>query len=151
VTVKLDEDPVFYESVKERLERIILERREQQIDDAEELRRLTTLREQMRVGRTEQAAAHGISAAAYPIYGILARNLEVADGAPEYGSKMPALAGEILEALRSDAVLDWQDKEDVKREMRRKVKRLLRLSGIEGEQVEKITVQIMDLARVRLR
>jgi len=151
VTVKLDEDPVFYESVKERLERIILERREQQIDDAEELRRLTALRGQMRVGRTEQAAAHGVSAAAYPIYGILAKSLEVDDGAPEYGSKIPVLAGEILDALCSDAVLDWQGKEDVKREMRRKVKRLLRLSGIEGEQVERITVQIMDLARVRLR
>jgi type I restriction enzyme R subunit len=151
VTVRLDEDPVFYESLRERLERIIQERREQRIDDTEELRLLASLHEQMRQGRDEQAAAHGIPAAAYPIYGILAKNLEIADGAPEYGGRAPALATGILEALRHDAVLDWQDKEDVKREMRRNVKRLLRLSGIEGDQVETITTQIMDLARVRLR
>jgi hypothetical protein len=35
--------------------------------------------------------------------------------------------------------------------MRRKVKRLLRLHGVDAERIESITTQIMDLARVRLR
>ena len=64
---------------------------------------------------------------------------------------MSGLAESILEALREDTVLDWQSKEAVQRDMRRKVKRLLRLEGIDAGKIESITTQIMDLARVRLR
>ena len=151
ISVKLDEDPVFYESVKERLERIIRDRREQRLDDTEEFKLLMSLRDDLQGGSEGQARAHGIAEAAYPIYGILSKNMEMHDSSPEYGSQMSALAEGILDAVRTDAVLDWQKKEDVQREMRRKIKRLLRLNNVDEEKIEDITSQIMDLARVRLQ
>ena len=152
ITTKLDADPVFYESMKQRLERIIQERREQRIDDTQEFRLLVSLRESLKGGAEEQARAQGIEEAAYPIYGIITKHLEVAeDEAPYSVGQASGLAESILEALRQDAVLDWHRKEAVQRDMRRKVKRLLRLEGVEGDAVESITTQIMDLARVRLR
>ena len=152
ISVSLEEDPVFYQSVKERLEQIIHDRREQRLDDTAEFKLLMSLRGQVKSGREALAQTHGVTEAAYPIYGILAKNLEVADGGEIYGDgQFPKLAEGILDALREDAVLDWQQKEDVQREMRRKVKRLLRLSGVEEDRTENITSQIMDLARIRLR
>jgi type I restriction enzyme R subunit len=152
ITIKLDTDPVFYESMKERLERIIQERREQRIDDTEEFKLLMGVREDLKGGAEEQARAQGIDEAAYPIYGILTKGLEVAEDAPPWGvEETSTLAESILDALREDAVLDWHKKEAVQRDMRRKVKRLLRLHGVDAERIESITTQIMDLARVRLR
>ena len=71
ITVKLHEDPVFYESVRERLERIIVERRDQRIDDAEEFKLLMGVREDIKQGHSEDADSLGIKKEAFPFYGLL--------------------------------------------------------------------------------
>jgi len=40
-------------------------------------------------------------------------------------------------------------KEDVKREMRRQVKRILRASNYPKDKIESVTAQLFDLARAR--
>jgi type I restriction enzyme R subunit len=60
------------------------------------------------------------------------------------------LAGAVIDALKPLAVIDWQIKEDVQREMRRQVKRLLRVAAIR-DGIEETTNAVIDLARVRLR
>jgi len=150
ITVKLNEDPVFYESMKERLERIVADVKDRRIDDAEEFKLLWTLRDDLQVGQHQNAERLGIKDEVLPFYGVLAKHAE-ADGdtaAVEEG-KLADLAESVFDALSQDAVLDWTSKEDVKREMRRKVKRQLRLADCSN--VDSLTESIMSLAEVRIR
>jgi len=58
------------------------------------------------------------------------------------------LAQEIYTVLKEHAVVDWQQKEDAKREMRRDIKRLLR-SRLSGNDLQDLTTQLVDLAARR--
>jgi type I restriction enzyme R subunit len=49
------------------------------------------------------------------------------------------------------AVIDWIHKDDVQREMRKKIKGVLRDNNYEFEEIEEMTPRIMDLARARLQ
>ena len=45
--------------------------------------------------------------------------------------------------------MDWQLKDDIQRQMRSKIKKQLRASGMKGDDVEKLATDIVDLAKVR--
>lgn len=60
------------------------------------------------------------------------------------------LAINILKALEDLTVIDWARKDDIQREMRRRIKRQLRASGFSADRIEAMTAKIMDLARARL-
>jgi type I restriction enzyme R subunit len=47
-------------------------------------------------------------------------------------------------------LVDWWQKDDVQRQMRSKIKRQLRASGIAADQVERLASEIVDLAKIRL-
>lgn len=55
-----------------------------------------------------------------------------------------------LELETMTQVVDWQHKEDVKRQMRRAIKESLRKSGADFASIEASTAKIMDVARARL-
>ncbi|MDO9209913.1 MAG: DUF3387 domain-containing protein, partial [Deltaproteobacteria bacterium] len=57
----------------------------------------------------------------------------------------------ITQAIKEKRVIDWTEKEDIQREMRREVKRLLRAKGCKEDQVEPLTREILNLARIHLR
>ena len=147
ITVRLHEDPAFYESMRERLERIISERKDQRIDDAEEFKLLMTVRDEIKRGHGGDAETLGLSDEAYPFYGVLKKRIDADDGDDQ---KMADLAGAVLDALKQEAVIDWQKKDGVQREMRRKVKRQLRIAGIDDGKLDEVTTAIMSLAEVRL-
>ena len=46
-------------------------------------------------------------------------------------------------------LVDWWQKDDLQRQMRSKIKRQLRASGIAAEAVESLAAEIVDLAKVR--
>ncbi|MFH1259107.1 MAG: type I restriction enzyme endonuclease domain-containing protein [Elusimicrobiota bacterium] len=60
------------------------------------------------------------------------------------------LTHSIIESLETLAVIDWIHKDDVQREMRKKIKSILRQEGYQFDQIETLTAKIMELARVRL-
>lgn len=150
ISVNLHEDPVFYESVRERLERIIEKRREQRIDDAEEFRLLMRVRDDLTKGHGDDAESLGIKDDAYPFYGLLKQHAGAQTDDEVAKKKLSHLAESVLDSLKREAVIDWPQKEDVQREMRRQVKRQLRLAGVAPGNIEEITTAVMDLARVRL-
>lgn len=149
ITVKLHEDPVFYESVRERLERIIREREEQRIDDAEEFRLLLGVRDHIKAHTRSSAHELGIREEAAPYFGII-RQAFVDENNETSDQRCAELAEEVLLALETEAVIDWRRKENVQREMRRHIKRVLRLRGFDNDLVDPLVTSIMDLARVRL-
>ena len=46
-------------------------------------------------------------------------------------------------------LVDWWQKDDLQRQMRGKIKRQLRASGVEADAVESLAANIVDLAKVR--
>jgi hypothetical protein len=64
---------------------------------------------------------------------------------------IPKLTRVILDDLREIAVIDWETKEEIMRDMRRAIKRRLRMDySIPGEAIEPLVASLMELARVHL-
>jgi type I restriction enzyme, R subunit len=144
--VKLDENPIFYKTLKQRLEDIIEARKQQRIDAAEQLRLLNELLKEVRnVGNVAQAM--GMNEDQFAFYKLITDSN--VNGTEQLDESKKELSSMVLETLKKLAVIDWQSKEDVQREMRRQIKRLLRIAGY-GENLEDTVSEIMDLARVRL-
>jgi type I restriction enzyme, R subunit len=150
ITMKVAEDPAFYGTIRERLEQIIEDKRQQRLDDAREYQLMMGLRDRLKDGRGETARSLGVGDDTFALYGVLnshARrhfyDTEIAQ------AKARELSDQLTVTLREHAVIDWISKEDVQREMRRRIKRTLRLAQWPATHLEAITSELMDLARVR--
>ena len=151
INVRVEENPVFYQSLRERLEAIIAERRQQRLDAAEQLSLLTTLREELR-GEQTRARDIGLDARGFAIYGLLERRrpMAVREDAASYNVANRDLASIIDEAVAPlTELVDWWQKDDLQRQMRSRIKRQLRASGVTDDTVESLATDIVDLAKVR--
>ena len=151
ISVRLEANPAFYESLRERLEAIIAERRQERLDAAEQLSLLNGLREELK-GEQGQARDIGLDASGFAIYGLLERRrpAQVTDGEGDYDTANRDLASLIDESIEPyTALVDWQQKDDVQRQMRSRIKRHLRATGIGAESVDALAAEIVDLARSR--
>lgn len=159
ITFKVHEDPVYYETLKEKLDRIISDFKEGRINAAKQLELVKYILEEMRHPE-KQAEKTGLDAQVAPFYNLINENLEEQKGreikepsqvykSQKEAKKLAEISNELFSSLDELAVVDWQLKEDVKREMRRKIKRILRASSYPKENIEAVTVKIMDLARAR--
>ena len=63
--------------------------------------------------------------------------------------EMKAIAKQTYDILDNLAVVEWGMKEDIKREMRRQIKRILRTSNYPKDKIESVTAELLDLARAR--
>src|SRR5699024_8460005 len=55
------------------------------------------------------------------------------------------------EIIQEEAVVDWVDKEDIKREIRKKIKRQLRASAVPNKEIEHVTRQIVELGEIHYK
>lgn len=151
IHVKLDENPAFYESLRERLEEIIRQRKEKRIDDAQQLSLLQALYASANTGETDSAAALDLSESGYAIYGVLgqARPVAAEDSGGGYSPNrdLASLIDDAIEPFTK--LVDWQTKEDIQREMRQRVKKILRATGMTGDPVEALARQLVALAKAR--
>jgi type I restriction enzyme, R subunit len=154
IHVKLEENPAFYGSLRERLERLVEERKQQRLDAVRQLELFQGMKRELEdEGGTARRA--GLSELAFAIYGALEEGEppRVGEGEGEYAVEWRELSTRIEEALAPGlGLLDWESKEDVQREMRQRVKKRLREARYgEGPEVEAATARIMALARARRR
>ena len=151
INVRMEENPAFYQSLRERLEAIIAERRQQRLDAAEQLSLLATLREELR-GEQTRAQDIGLDARGFAIYGLLERQRPMAmrEDAATYSVDNRDLASLIDESVAPfTELVDWWQKDDLQRQMRSRIKRQLRASGVADGTVESLATDIVDLAKVR--
>ena len=151
ISVRLEENPAFYRSLRERLEAIIEERRQERLDAARQLSLLNSLREEM---KDEQIRARdiGLDARGFAIYGLLERQrpMPVREDAASYDVANRDLASLIDEEVAPfTELVDWWQKDDLQRRMRSRIKRRLRAGGVETDAVESLAADIVDLAKVR--
>lgn len=152
IHVKLEEDPAYYQSLRERLEQIIEDRKQERIDAAEQLSLLQGLVDDVR-GQAKAAEGEGMSETGYAIYGLLkgAQVSSVAEGKAKYSSEqMHDVATAIESAVETHvAIVDWTKKNDVQREMRRQIKRRLPSEMYGKSDQERVAEAIVDLLKVR--
>ena len=151
INVRVEENPAFYQSLRQRLEEIIEQRRRERVDAAEQLSLLNGLREQLK-GEQDKAQEVGLDGRGFAIYGLLkeGRPTQAGEKTVTYEAANRELASLIDEAVAPfTELVDWHQKEDVQREMRSKIKRLLRAGGINPKAVDSLAVEIVDLAKVR--
>ena len=166
INVRVDENPGYYQSLRERLEQIIKERREERIDAAHQLALLNGLREDLK-GEKAQAQDIGLNPRAFAIYSLLQRRQpqgqvgeeratlgigESTPNQPATDSTKRDLASQIDSAIVPfTGVVDWQHKDDEQRLMRRAIKKCLRQSGYDDDAtIETLATEIVDLAKVRI-
>jgi type I restriction enzyme R subunit len=153
IRVRLDENPAFYASLREQLEAIIEKRKSKRISEAENLSLLQNLMDTAARGQTDSAAALGLSESGYAVYRLLdeARPLAAEDADPSAADSpnrdLAALVDETIAPFT--ALVDWQVKDDVQREMRQRVKRQLRAAGFTPERADALARQFVSLAKAR--
>jgi type I restriction enzyme R subunit len=151
IHVRLEENPTFYQSLRERLEQIIEDRKQRRIDAAKQLELYAALTKELK-GEAEAADQIGLSETAFAIYGLLQGDVpRVAEsGAPRYNEANKELASLLEEAVEPHTeIVDWTQKDDVQREMRRQIKRQLKAAQFPAEKMEPVTAGILDLVKVR--
>lgn len=144
IHVHRDENPAAYKSLWQDLEELISRRRTDRVSAASQLARLEELASRTISLRSDQGAVEmgGTSGAVLP---LIAVGQEVSD------VQRHEMANSIARQLEEMAqVVDWQQKEDIKRQMRRAIKDSLRQCGADFAAIEASTAKIMSVARARL-
>ncbi|MGE0709028.1 MAG: type I restriction endonuclease subunit R [Planctomycetota bacterium] len=146
IRVNADEDPVFFESLRARLEEIIQARKETRLNDKETFDKLRALQDDLR-GRAQLAKAHDMTEQELAFYGLLAGRAAHA----EFSKRHRQLARDMVESLEELAVIDWETKPSVQKAMKRSSKRLLRTFGYEEDELASLVSRLIDLAKYKLR
>lgn len=155
IHVRLEEDPAFYTSLRERLEKLIADRKAKRIDAAQQLKLFEALRSELR-DKHQIAEDLGMSETGLAIYGLIADptrpSLEEPTGTAY--RRLDEAKKELAEILEEQLapqveIVDWVSKDDVQREMRRLIKRQLKAAGIAEDKRETISESIVDLMKRR--
>ncbi len=113
----------------------------QRIDDKEELQQLIGLKNEIRSGISTAADNLDLDKISYAFYQLLEEN--------EIDKAIAvALAPEIKGAIAKLIVVDWINKEDVQREMRKRLRRLFLARKIPRNKAEPIIIKLMAVAKV---
>ncbi|MDA1888153.1 type I restriction endonuclease subunit R [Bacillus cereus group sp. BY105LC] len=147
IRVKLEENPVYYTSLKERLEELLQRRRDRQMDIDELLEEYRNMVNDMR-NTAQKGEEQGFTREQYPFYQMLEKEMPLYDDVED----LKALTHLITDIIQQEAdIVEWTTKEDVKREMRKKIKKQLRVSPCPKEKLESLTQQLIDLATVHYK
>ena len=140
---KSDENPVFYASLQAQLNTIIKARLERRMSAVEQLHHLFPIREALKTGAESEAKRLGLSETGFAFYQLL-------ETAKIDHTLSPALAEKLEADIRTHLVIDWTEKDDVMRLMRRDLRRTLLRNGVAREQVEVVIPKVMSTAEARL-
>ena len=145
ITIKLSENPAFYESLRERLEAIIEQRKAERMMLAEVIRQLSGIIDEIRTVE-KRAQSLGLTDVQFAFHESIRKDLQ------HMGENdLKKLSVQVVDAIEQLAVIDWTAKDDIQRRMRQAVKRVLRESSCPPDQIESLTLNLLDLARVRLK
>ena len=107
------------------------------------------------LGRADLARETGLSKTGLAIYGLLAggggRGDEVAEPPVPYGDEPAKALAEVIEETVADDVriVDWVRKDDVQRDMRRRIKRHLTAARYGREEATRVANRVLELLKAR--
>lgn len=130
------ENPEFYDDLAKRLERLIRDREEDRIDQAQLLLEFHKIQEEI-INAKEEWKRLGLgSAIEFPVYKKLEKVF------PDPKGLCSAIFEKIGVYLQKS---DWKDHDDLKREIRKEIKSLLRAAGADSELLKSLPVDIVDI------
>lgn len=144
IKIKMEENPVYYSSLKEKLEELISSRWANQMEIIDLVDSLREMVQDMRE-TTQKGEEHGFTREQFPFFQLLEQEL-----AEEDKEEIKDLTFIVTGIVQSKLVIEWTKKEDVKREMRSEIKKKLR-QKIDNKKLEAVTQQLMDLAAVHYK
>ena len=142
---KAPEDPGFYDSLQKRLKEIIAGQKLARLDDAALFKSLMKLKE---ADAEKDAVAKKLGLGGgkeYAFFGLIgghALEIPIKDE-----DSRASLAKEIIAIVEERAVTEWAEREDVQKEMRREIKRLLRAKGCDEDALPSLVREMMELAQ----
>lgn len=148
ISAKAAEDPRFYGTLKDQLESIIEEDRKRRKDEADLLKDLIALSKQEE-RREAIAKEKGLTVGEFAFYGLLEAYTDKLFGGSD--EKRSVCTRKMVEIMKNKMVVDWADKEDVQKEMRRELKNLLRKMNFPTGELDLFVREVLELAKTRLR
>ncbi|HET6514338.1 MAG TPA: type I restriction endonuclease subunit R [Thermodesulfovibrionales bacterium] len=146
---KISEDPVFYGSLKDKLESLIAEDRQERKDEAEYLKKLLEMKEH-EARREVYAKSLGLKdTKELAFYGLLQPLKETLFHNSD--KEQAAFTKEIMRVIEDRRVIDWPEKEDIVREMRSVIRRKLKAKGCPKGEIEPLIYGIVNLATIRMK
>jgi type I restriction enzyme R subunit len=145
LSAKAPQDPAFYGTLQKRLEDVIADQKRERKDEAELLLSLMKIKED-ESQKDEAARELGLDGGKeFAFFGLI-------NG---HAKKIPlknkedraALAKDIIRIVENLAVAEWTEREDVQKEMRREIKRLLRTKGCDEEELPSLAREMIELAQ----
>ncbi len=139
------EDPVFYESLQKQLETLIESQKKERKDDAEVLRSLMQIKDK-EARKDADARKYGLDGSKeFAFFGLIGKFQKAIPLKTE--EEMSSLAKKIIEILEKHAVVEWTDREDIQKEMRRDIKRVLRAKGCTEKDLPHVVREFMEIGQ----
>ncbi|HAS72683.1 MAG TPA: type I restriction endonuclease subunit R [Clostridiales bacterium UBA8960] len=130
------ENPEFYDDLAKRLERLIRDREEDRIDQAQLLFEFHKIQEEIINSKDEWRRLGLASTEQFPVYKKLEKVLSDPKG---FTTAIFDKIGIYLQKA------DWKDHDDIKKTMRKEIKSLLRTSGIDQELLKTLPIDILEI------
>ncbi len=146
---RAEEDRAFYGSLEDRLKELIEQQKKERVDDAELFRGLMRIKEDEgeRDNIAKKLGLDGKKELAF-YHCFEAR----ADRLPKMKEdEQVSLSKEIISLVEERVVAEWTERDDVQKEMRREIKRLLRRKGVDEELLPPLVRELMELAQVWMK
>jgi len=142
---KVHEDPIFYGSLQKQLEDVIANQKRERKDDAELLLSLMKIKE-AESEKDEAARKLGLDGGKeFAFFGLISGHSKDIPVKDQEGRA--ALAKDIIQIVEDRAVAEWTEREDIQKEMRREIKRLLRNKGCDEEALPALVREMIELAQ----
>lgn len=130
------ENPDFYKDIAKRLEELIKAREEDRMTQAQLLIEFDKLQEEIRNSKEEWKRLGLTSKEQFPIFKTLEK---VVPNPKEFTIAVFDKVGMYLQKS------DWKDHDDIKKEIRKNIKSLLRNNGVDKELVNSLPVTILEI------
>ena len=130
------ENPEFYEDIAKRLEKLIKAREEERIDQAQLLMEFDKIQEEIRNSKEEWKRLGLNSKEQFPIFKKLEKIME---NPKDYTLAIFDKIGMYLQKS------DWKNHDDIKKEIRKNIKSLLRTAGVDKELLKTLPVDIIEI------
>ena len=130
------ENPDFYKDIAKRLEELIKAKEEDRITQAQLLIEFDKLQEEIRNSKEEWKRLGLASKEQFPIFKTLEK---VVPNPKEFTIAVFDKVGMYLEKS------DWKDHDDIKKEIRKNIKSLLRNNGVDKELVNSLPITILEI------
>ncbi len=146
---KREKNPVFYDELSARLQKIIEEYEARRLSEAEFIDGLHTIIEQIE-NLSRAANKLGLDESEYAFYKTLNSTVHGGNNDDDLDAAVRDLTMELVRELEDLAIIDWQTKDDILRKMRQTIK--LKLRGVisDRKQMESLTTDLIEVARRNL-